>query len=676
MSWFAATSASDFLQRASASAHRLSDQAELQRLGEQVRASAQSLAEQGEAAIRDARDAAVGQASALGIKTDLLGLGGRSGAEDSDGPLASQFEREARGIERATGTAADTILPETLRRWETRLYCKGDASSKVLEALLESRALAISLPTLVRTRAGRIALRSAATAATGKQGKPEDKEDGGRALRQVLALTSVAPSTLLDQLLRLLADASSAEAHSQKSESSKVEASDQGLQWVLQVLSATFLSVDEARLRQAIQKSAVVEWSIQTRLCDSAPSAQDECLPVVEQLSVGDLVWGELPESGHWYRAKVVALTDGETEVFWPEPPDDVESGMDDEYLDTAVFGVGVRSRLHGRAVVLSKHERPAPAVIQESDWASRLETAEALGHRFRGLRGMCEQVAKEPSEQLRVDAVVTELRNNRIAISILRDMTLPADTPAAIEGPDPLAGTASSDEAILLGLQRERETADARVAALLEQREELAAKLKALDKELAAAAAAVAEITRREHEVRTPGGADAAEADCSQERFLSELALASKEVEALLARRAEEAAAIGRAAPPDAAALAASLLDADRRRRRTFEALVGGFHAALWGPDAGELVRDPVRLAAIQGIHGHGLAALEQAWKETVQLAAETLDDSVSEEMSRAARRYKEMRQELQAGADRLSKLGGGAPPPSGSASGGYGMP
>merc|ERR1711972_1142849 len=97
--------------------------------------------------------------------------------------------------------------------------------------------------------------------------------------------------------------------------------------------------------------------------------------------------------------------------------------------------------------------------------------------------------------------------------------------------------------------------------------------------------------------------------------------------------------------------------------RRRQLEELLAGLHAAIWGPHAAVLVKDEKRLASVHAIISRTCALVEHAWREMVQLAAEALGDggplgADSEDMTRAAKRYKEMRKELQDNLDRLAKL------------------
>merc|ERR1711957_360371 len=68
-------------------------------------------------------------------------------------------------------------------------------------------------------------------------------------------------------------------------------------------------------------------------------------------------------------------------------------------------------------------------------------------------------------------------------------------------------------------------------------------------------------------------------------------------------------------------------------------------------------------RLGAMRGFTSRASKLVDLAWREMVQLAAETLGDdgslrANSADMSRAAKRYREMRQECVKNMARLAKL------------------
>ncbi|CAJ1457987.1 unnamed protein product [Effrenium voratum] len=150
----------DTLSRAASSVQRFAEQAELQHLGEQFLASAQTLAEQSEAALSNVADKVTGGVSSLGLTS-----------EDSpkrSGDLAQRFVREAKQLESAGGTRLMVAeVAEVLHTWQERLSAPGKGSTSALKALLQSQALHIALTDLTRSRAGRAVL----SAAAGEQGR-------------------------------------------------------------------------------------------------------------------------------------------------------------------------------------------------------------------------------------------------------------------------------------------------------------------------------------------------------------------------------------------------------------------------------------------------------------------------------------------------------------------------
>ncbi|CAE8649661.1 unnamed protein product, partial [Polarella glacialis] len=77
--------------------------------------------------------------------------------------------------------------------------------------------------------------------------------------------------------------------------------------------------------------------------------------------------------------------------------------------------------------------------------------------------------------------------------------------------------------------------------------------------------------------------------------------------------------------------AAVAACLQAEKDRTRLLEELLAGWHAAIWGPHHEALVRNAERLSKAKALQGRAQGVVNQAWKETVQLAAETLGSSLS---------------------------------------------
>ncbi|CAJ1374360.1 unnamed protein product [Effrenium voratum] len=133
----------DTLSRAASSVQRFAEQdptdAELQHLGEQFLASAQTLAEQSEAALSNVADKVTGGVSSLGLTSEDSPK--RSGDLD-----AQRFVREAKQLESAGGTRLMVAeVAEVLHTWQERLSAPGKGSTSALKALLQ-RAKLCTLP--------------------------------------------------------------------------------------------------------------------------------------------------------------------------------------------------------------------------------------------------------------------------------------------------------------------------------------------------------------------------------------------------------------------------------------------------------------------------------------------------------------------------------------------------
>ncbi|CAE7533759.1 unnamed protein product [Symbiodinium natans] len=148
------------------------------------------------------------------------------------------------------------------------------------------------------------------------------------------------------------------------------------------------------------------------------------------------------------------------------------------------------------------------------------------------------------------------------------------------------------------------------------------------------------------------------------RQRLLLEAGAASRDIEELLASRVEATAA--RCAAHDylkeqQPRAAQMCLQSEKERGCALEELLAGWHAEVWGPEAKELAKDAQMVGKLKSLHGRAASLLHQAWKETVQLAAESLGDGsalgeASQDISRAAERYKELQKNIKSNVDRMA--------------------
>jgi len=708
--------------RASSSVQRLAEQAELQNLGDKVFASAQALAEQGEAVLRDARETvAAGGASAL----TLLQAVEPTEASYSVEEFARAFTEEARALKtkhssKAPSGSSYTHVVNTFRLWEERLNHRGDDGVRALRALHRSRALIAALEALASSKTGLRVIRVAATgpgpSSAGQDAgrSNDDKCEAARLLCALLERTSRAGNILIRQLLRLLAEIAA-----------QGDAPEWDLTgWVFTLIEVVVMDTDEefaarrcssavAATNAALEEVAKASPFRKGATLASSGAAEDDVATVTE-FQPGCAVWAQWPGDGRWYRARISSNMREEWELEWLQPPEDVECGRDLEYLGTAIGGYEtVWTRLPSTCLVPGSRPRPSPSMSRDqATWPELLDTAESLSRSFVSLRTACAD-SVTPSPDIRMCAAAKQrLLATVQALAARREKlaALAADAAVASRKPvireawckDEVVPASSSptspapSEATLL------DALAARVGRLDEARGQLLSRLASVEGDLAAA--------REElRSAQACSSADAPEPSApSLSGLLAEAVEVSRKVEALLASREEKvevleaalssstpasapgpaasqataAAATAGASPTEALAAASSCpsppelpgreavlrracLESELLRRRQLEELLAGVHAAVWGPHGEALVRDAPRLAAVRGLIARTGSLVEQSWREMVQLAAETLGGDAdaasganSEDSSRAAKRYKEMRSELQANIERLAAL------------------
>lgn len=652
----------DKFKRAATSVQQLTEQPEWQEFGNKVRASAQSFAEQSEAALRASKESVVSGVSALGL---LQADDAETPDEGSVVELKQRFISDT-AVFRPSASSGPKLaeIAQTLRRWMKRLDKKGAAGKLALEALLQSQAFQTSLIALTRSQVGRVTIGSAASC----DGKTAVSE-AASLLCKVFSCVSDAKPAVLQQLLQLLANAADAEARRSRSRITDREADEQKhyTEWVLTLLSAAIIDPSELTIRESSRHQKQLERAIgsvfsmersMTRI-RNAGAAQ----PTLPEEGVS--VWAEWPGNGGWYRARVKSTANEEVEVEWLRPPPDVECGRDAEYLISAVGDETSLATLGVAATVPDDQERPAAATaVGKESWTQHVEAVEALSSSYRELKDMSERsigLVEQPKGGAAANTLLAEIEES---VSKLRQdinkhkQSLTSTVEAPEECSDQHQGIGKDSDAERTAAQQEPHPLHTHVMELQRQREELLAKLKVVDDELEVANAAL----KKSMEASEEGDAGGP----SRQHFVSCMEAVSSEIDALLSTRIQEAAALGTGGGVlDSGQLDVALacLTAERLRRRQLEELLAGLKAATWGPDAQALARDPTELAGIRKIIARAGGMIELAWKDMVQLAAETLGDggtlrANSEDMSRAARRYKEMRLELVDDLDRLAKL------------------
>lgn len=194
-------------------------------------------------------------------------------------------------------------------------------------------------------------------------------------------------------------------------------------------------------------------------------------------------------------------------------------------------------------------------------------------------------------------------------------------------------------------------------------ERRVLLEKLSAVDKELASVNATYEENLQQERNITLGDDSERGQAE-SRHGLLSNVIAVSQVVEeSLVARRKQLAAQNSKPQDGFESELPAACIKTEHARRRQLEELNAGFHAAIWSEEAASLGKQPAQVAVLRSYHARAQKIVDNAWKETVQLAAECMGDggaleADSEDMSRAAKRYKEIRQDLEKNIERLAKF------------------
>jgi len=656
----------DTISRASVSVQQLAEKAELQQFGDKVLATAANFAEHGEAALSDARKSVVGGAAVFGLLQ-------KDEQYASVEELARRFAQEGRELGHHA-SAGD--ITEFLRRWTQRLEADGDAGLAAKRALCSSGALPEALARLARSKVGRSTIRNATAANVTAAGA----EQAPQLLRQLLTSASPASPAVLDQLLLLLAEATKAVAQGCKAGGgAETEAIEEDLRSILGLLASACTLGPEVEVREAARRAEAVEAAVQALTGSSTAPA--EGLPVVGAIASGSTVWAEWPGNGQWYRARAVSTHGSDAKVDWLTPPSDVECGREAEYLVGALGDDTQSSMLPMASMVTIAQERPHLNLKCGLDaWRQQLSTAEGHNRLFVDLRATCEESlapdaassaaeggARARPDEAALQQAFTEIAGNvvslRLGLAQRREALGHADLGGVAAAALEPKSLQTSDEPVQSGPGdgSPQKALQARVAELKERRADLLAQLRAVEEELSQASAELA---------RAGGGSSesGAAAGGGTERFrrLTESLAVASQVEGLLATRRQQASLVDRSKgnlKERSELLAKACLSSEVSRRRQLEELVQGLHAALWGPRGEDWAQEASKANEVRTLIGRTGNLVEQAWKEMVQLAAETLGDgglvgARSEDLSRAAKRYKELRKELGANLERLNKL------------------
>lgn len=677
------TSIRESLNRAASSVQKLTEQAELQNLSDKVRASAQSFAEQSEIALRDARHSVQS-----GNAWEALGFSGTEDAESASrrrfSDLVKRFEGESLALRDPNSPSSKAEVGALLQSWAEQLQARnpsgsGSTDAEVLKALAQSHALPVAFSALPRTKSGRSIIRYVAKMKEyTRDGDASETQKAARALAVILSKASAVDSEVMVGLFRLLAETSDDVPKKQSGKSGPGHLALQGsadLQWVLALLSAALLDSAEVIVHSDGFNKYTAENVLKTSkaVLETANQRSSNQATEVSPPKDGADVWAQRATDGRWYRAQVKSSAGDQVEVTWLRPPEEIECGQEAEYLCAATGDTSSSDSLPAAVIVPSSHDRPAPAASAgETGWLKALETSDALSRNFKELRELCEQTVSPPSQQegqpMKVDVAQKPLTAHADSLAMLRQ-TNDKEVKTLAETIDALSKNSTADasndtkQTQLNEIIKTRTSLSERKNELETERKSLLEKLNAVDKELASVDAAYEENLQQERNISLGDDSERGQAK-SRHGLLSNVIAVSQVVEeSLVTRRRQLADQNSRPEDGSESELAAACIKTEHARRRQLEELNAGFHAAIWSEEAASLGQQPAQVAVLRAYHARAQKIVDNAWKEAVQLAAECMGDggalrADSEDMSRAAKRYKEIRQDLERNLERLAKF------------------
>ncbi|CAK9073177.1 unnamed protein product [Durusdinium trenchii] len=373
------------------------------------------------------------------------------------------------------------------------------------------------------------------------------------------------------------------------------------LHWVLLLLSAATLDASEVYVRRSRRGIDAIEKSAAEIRDMWKEMSQGIGEAATSAVKLGDAVWAEWPRNGRWFRGEVTELQQEQAMIKWLQRPSNVKGGQEDDYL---VSVVGEDFDFEQSTAVINVAVLPAmfmrPQPIPEQE--------------------------EDGWSQL-------------------------------METAESLTNKYHQLRALFENLGKDEKPSERKKVADFE-RKKLAEATKALTATVASIVALRKDFDRR-----------AQEANGMIPPFLSEALSIASDLETTLSRRLQDAQEM------DGCQLrligmkdrvAYCCLDVERLRGRYLEELFNGLHSSIYGEDVAFLVQDSGSLQNIKNIISSTMKLSDQFWREAVQFAAESLDGPMAsgcQEVSMAAKRYKELRMELKKIQERLLQVEKTAP-------------
>lgn len=591
--------------------------------------------------------------------------------------LRGYFDAEAAALDgvAASGRALVALVARTLACWVDRLRAEGVTGRAALEALLQSRAPCAALVALARNPGGRAVLRACRAA------------EGEQAPSTVIALQPEEAAEPAGEVDAAPGDAPTARP-SKSSSRSRAAKGGVGSSRALAPAADVPALLREVLGRAAPQASAALLEQLLQLLADAAEVlAEDpaaERSPAHEGRPAGDLSLGALLKSqdAQWVIALLSATLSRVGELRTDEHRADVVAQALAEARGEALPLDGEAEEDAGLTpggVVDEAAQRGAPG---DEAWRRRVCAASALGGRLAGLGALLRAPQHEAAES------EAALRAAASCLEVLRGASeRRVEVLGGVAADCVLAARSCEDRLVDEGRASEERLAESREARagllrrseeLQREREELKARLWALEEELATVSDVLAKTEMSEKELRrdtkraaeelqweATTGAEAGRRAALQRRFLIEAGAVSRDVEALLAARAEGVARGGAPAeaagsapvvadPPPAGGSAAqeACVEVAVLQLRQVEALRRALAAEL---EAGGARKELASLAALRAAHVEVLDIVGRAQLDLATLAA---PGGLAAGATRAlAARYAAIEEELEDNLQRIAR-------------------
>lgn len=366
--------------------------------------------------------------------------------------------------------------------------------------------------------------------------------------------------------------------------------------------------------------------------------------------------------------------------------------------------------------VALPGSGRPEPAATKENSvdlWKTKVDVVENASRRCREVHDLLMEQGKLSEagtgplgpESLGLKDLVDQLKEMREerearAESLIGQTAKCAEAEAGCQSQ--MRTSSETFRAELEALQKKQSESNEQIEILRKERTELKERLKVLEAKLKDLQDSSAQLARNEQ--RLMGNMEHNSQElcnrltdeesrqlglAEQRRVILGILQSAREVEAGIEARAVTAARV--CSERESICYSQPVLLKACQKRETarlaaIEELCAAWHGVIWGPSSKDFSKDPQKVEELRAALKVGASFVERAWRDSVQLAADSLGnntdeaDDVSKAASDTGARYKQLGTQLQGDLTRvtgwLNGNSGGAAPPSGKVAPNAGYP